>query len=113
MSTPDRPVAFRIDRPAPDRAEAAARREAAVARIRAETGIDEDMIDALVEGFYAKVRADDLIGPIVDARIDDTGPHLTQIELIWPTVAVSTGDYQGQPTPNHLPLPTDDRHIDH
>ena len=35
MSTPDRPVAFRIDRLAPDRAEAAARREAAVARIRA------------------------------------------------------------------------------
>ena len=49
MSTSDRPVAFRIDRPAPDRAQAAARREAAVARIRAETGIDETMIDALVE----------------------------------------------------------------
>ncbi len=113
MSTPDRPVAFRIDRPAPDRAEAAARREAVVARIRAETGIDETMIDALVEGFYAKVREDDFIGPIFAARIDDWGPHLEQMKLFWSSVALSTGVYQGRPMPKHLPLPIDARHFDH
>ena len=112
MSTPDRPVAFRIDRPAPDRAQAAARREAAVARIRAETGIDETMIDALVEGFYAKVREDDFIGPIFAARIDDWGPHLAQMKLFWSSVALSTGVYQGRPMPRHLPLPIDARHFD-
>ena len=36
----------------------AARRLAASARLSAETGIDEAMIDALVEGFYARVRDD-------------------------------------------------------
>ena len=56
---------FRIEDPAG----AAARREAAVQRLRDETGIDETMIDALVEGFYAKVRDDAFIGPIFADRI--------------------------------------------
>lgn len=113
MDTPERTLAFRIDRPAPDRAEAAARREAAAARIRAETGIDEAMIDALVEGFYARVREDDFIGPIFAAHIDDWGPHLAQMKLFWSSVALSTGVYQGRPMPKHLPLPIDARHFDH
>src|SRR5690606_41691671 len=113
MDTPERTLAFRIDRPAPDLAEAAARREAAVARIRAETGIAEAMIDALVEGFYARVREDDFIGPIFAARIDDWGPHLAQMKLFWSSVALSTGVYQGRPMPKHLPLPIDARHFDH
>ncbi|MND68129.1 Group 3 truncated hemoglobin ctb [compost metagenome] len=112
MTASDRPVAFRIDRPAPDRAEAAARREAAVARIRAETGIDEILIDALVEGFYARVREDDVIGPIFAARIADWAPHLEQMKLFWSSVALSTGVYQGRPMPKHLPLPIDARHFD-
>ncbi|MET4684681.1 group III truncated hemoglobin [Brevundimonas faecalis] len=112
MSQDARTVAFRIDRPAPDRAEAAARREAAVARIRAATGIDEALIDALVEGFYARVREDALIGPIFAERIEDWGPHLEQMKLFWSSVALSTGVYQGRPMPKHLPLPIDARHFD-
>ncbi|MET3779455.1 truncated hemoglobin YjbI [Brevundimonas sp. 1080] len=68
---------FRIDDPAG----AAARREAAVQRLRDETGIDEAMIDALVEGFYARVRDDALIGPIFADRITDWAPHLAQMKL--------------------------------
>ena len=112
MSSPDRTVAFRIDRPAPDRAEAAARRAEAVQRIRDQTGIDEALIDALVEGFYARVRDDDFIGPIFAERIDDWGPHLEQMKLFWSSVALSTGVYQGRPMPKHLPLPIDARHFD-
>lgn len=112
MTAPERTVAFRIDRPAPDRAEAAARRAEAVQRIRDETGIDEAMIDALVEGFYARVRDDALIGPVFAARIADWGPHLAQMKLFWSSVALSTGVYQGRPMPKHLPLPIDARHFD-
>ena len=112
MTVPDRTVAFRLDRPAPDRAEAAARRAEAVARIRAETGIDEGLIDALVEGFYARVRHDALIGPIFAERVADWGPHLEQMKLFWSSVALSTGVYQGRPMPKHLPLPIDARHFD-
>lgn len=99
---------FRIDDPAG----AAARREAAVQRLRDETGIDEAMIDALVEGFYARVRNDALIGPIFADRITDWAPHLKQMKLFWSSVALSTGVYQGRPMPKHLPLPIDARHFD-
>ena len=99
---------FRIDDPAG----AAARREAAVQRLRDETGIDEAMIDALVEVFYARVRDDALIGPIFADRITDWAPHLAQMKLFWSSVALSTGVYQGRPMPKHLPLPVDARHFD-
>lgn len=99
---------FRIE----DAAGAAARREAAVQRLRNETGIDEAMIDALVEGFYARVRDDALIGPIFADRITNWAPHLAQMKLFWSSVALSTGVYQGRPMPKHLPLPIDARHFD-
>ncbi len=99
---------FRIDDPAG----AAARREVAVQRLRDQTGIDEAMIDALVEGFYARVRDDALIGPIFADRITDWAPHLAQMKLFWSSVALSTGVYQGRPMPKHLPLPIDARHFD-
>lgn len=99
---------FRIEDPAG----ATARREAAVQQLRLETGIDEAMIDALVEGFYARVREDALIGPIFAARVEDWGPHLAQMKLFWSSVALSTGVYQGRPMPKHLPLPIDARHFD-
>lgn len=99
---------FRIEDPAG----AAARREAAVQRLRDETGIDEAMIDALVEDFYARVRDDALIGPIFADRITDWAPHLAEMKLFWSSVALSTGVYQGRPMPKHLPLPIDARHFD-
>ena len=99
---------FRIEDPA----SAAARRDAAVQRLREETGIDEAMIDALVERFYGRVRDDALIGPIFAARITDWAPHLAQMKLFWSSVALSTGVYQGRPMPKHLPLPIDARHFD-
>lgn len=98
--------------PARTEAEHRARREAATARLRIETGIDEAMIDALVEGFYGRVRDDALIGPIFAARVEDWGPHLHQMKLFWSSVALSTGVYQGRPMPKHLPLPIDARHFD-
>ena len=94
------------------REDAAARREAAAQAIREATGIDEVLIDRLVEGFYARVRDDALIGPVFAVRIEDWGPHLAQMKLFWSSVALSTGVYQGRPMPKHLPLPIDARHFD-
>ena len=59
-----------------DPADAAARREAASRAIRDATGIDEALIDRLVEDFYARVRDDALIGPVFAERIEDWAPHL-------------------------------------
>ena len=88
------------------------RRQAAVRRIEAETGIDEPMIARLVDAFYDRVRADPLLGPVFAARISDWGPHLQQMRLFWSSVALMSGVYHGRPMPKHLPLPVDARHFD-
>lgn len=92
--------------------EARARREAAVARAKAETGIDEALIDRLVERFYDKVRADALLGPVFAERIEDWAPHLEQMKVFWGSVALSTGLYAGRPMPKHMRLPVDAEHFD-
>lgn len=92
--------------------DAAGRRAVIAEQLRAETGIDEAMIARLVDGFYDRVRADPLIGPVFNDRIHDWGPHLEQMRLFWSSVALMSGVYHGRPMPKHLPLPVDARHFD-
>lgn len=95
-----------------DSRDAAGRRAAIVAQVQAETGIDEAMIARLVDGFYDRVRADPMIGPVFNDRIRDWEPHLEQMKLFWSSVALMSGAYHGRPMPKHLPLPVDARHFD-
>jgi hemoglobin len=90
----------------------AERREQIVADIEARTGIDEAMIERLVRGFYARVRTDEMLAPVFDARIKDWEPHLQQMCAFWSSVALMTGRYHGAPMPKHLPLPIDAAHFD-
>jgi hemoglobin len=77
-----------------------------------EAPIDEAMIERLVRAFYARVRADETLGPIFAARIDDWEPHLHRMFDFWSSLALKSGRYQGQPMAKHLPLPVDARHFD-
>jgi hemoglobin len=95
-----------------DAQSAQARRAEIVAKIKAETGIDESMIAPLVRGFYARVQSDEVLGPIFAARIDDWEPHLARMCAFWSSVALMSGRYHGQPSAKHLPLPIDARHFD-
>lgn len=88
------------------------RRAALTAQVQAETGIDEAAIERLVRRFYERVRADNLLGPIFAARIDDWEPHLRRMCAFWSSVALMSGRYHGQPMQKHLPLPIDARHFD-
>jgi hemoglobin len=90
----------------------AGRRESITAEIVAHTGIDERMIERLVRGFYAKVRADALLGPVFAARIGDWEPHLERMCAFWSSVALMSGRYHGSPMAKHLPLPVDAAHFD-
>ena len=90
----------------------AERREAITAEIVARTGITEAMIERLVHGFYAKVRADAVLAPVFDARIKDWEPHLQQMCAFWSSVALMTGRYHGTPMVKHMPLPVDAYHFD-
>ncbi|SKA12157.1 hemoglobin [Enhydrobacter aerosaccus] len=82
------------------------------ADVVAQTGIDEAMIERLVHAFYAKVRQDGLLGPIFDARVRDWDTHLAQMCRFWSSVALATGEYQGNPMIKHVDLPVDARHFD-
>ncbi|MET0868110.1 MAG: group III truncated hemoglobin [Pseudorhodoplanes sp.] len=88
------------------------RRERITADIMQRTGIDEAMIERLVHGFYAKVRADSVLGPVFDSRITNWEPHLAQMCAFWSSVALMTGRYHGTPMAKHLPLPIDGGHFD-
>jgi len=88
------------------------RRAALTQAIEAATGIDEAMIDTLVRRFYARIRADAMLGPVFAERITDWEPHLQRMCAFWSSVALMTGRYHGQPMQKHLPLPIDARHFD-
>jgi len=80
-------------------------RPAITAELMQETGLDDRLLRELVDRFYTKVRADELLGPIFAARIGDWGPHLERMGEFWSSVALMTGRYHGAPVPAHLGLP--------
>ncbi|MBR0874501.1 group III truncated hemoglobin [Bradyrhizobium tropiciagri] len=90
----------------------AERREQITAGIVERTGITEAMIEALVHGFYAKVRSDPMLAPVFDAKITDWEPHLAQMCAFWSSVALMTGRYHGTPMVKHMRLPIDAAHFD-
>ena len=89
-----------------------ARRAQIIDNIQAETGIDEAMIETLVRRFYERVREDECLAPIFNARIVDWEPHLQRMFAFWSSVVLMSGRYHGQPMRVHLPLPIDARHFD-
>lgn len=90
----------------------AERRARITEEIRQRTGIDEALIGRLVDTFYGKVRNDDLLGPVFEARIADWPVHLERMRAFWSSVALMSGRYHGQPMDAHQPLPVDARHFD-
>lgn len=68
-------------------------------------GVTEEMIEALVRAFYAKVRQDPEIGPIFNARIGDWDAHLAKLGDFWSSVTLMTGRFKGAPMRTHAELP--------
>lgn len=88
------------------------RRAQLTAELMERTGINDAMIEKLVATFYAKVRLDDLIGPIFEERVKDWDEHLSKLRDFWSSVALMTGRYHGRPMQAHLPLPVDRSHFE-
>ncbi|MBR0670245.1 group III truncated hemoglobin [Neoroseomonas soli] len=81
--------------------EGPARRAALAAEIAAATGLTEEGIAALLRDFYARARADDLLGPVF-ARVTDWDHHIGRVSDFWSSVALMTGRYHGQPMRAHF-----------
>lgn len=78
------------------------------------TGLDEAMIRAVVDTFYADVRRDPVIGPIFNRIIaPEAWPHhLDLIADFWSSMLLGTGRYGGRPMPKHMAIPElDDPHF--
>jgi hemoglobin len=65
----------------------------------------EQEISDLVHAFYARVREDEALGPIFNARIDDWDRHLARLVDFWSSVLRRTGRFTGTPMPKHAALP--------
>lgn len=68
--------------------------------------VTEEDIGRLVQSFYARVRKDDLLGPIFKSKIsDDHWPkHMDHIQDFWSSVFLKTGRYTGNPLLKHAQL---------
>lgn len=80
----------------------AAQRRADIQQAAARMGIDEAYISRLVDTFYARVQADDTLGPIFASQISDWDTHLPTMKSFWSSVALNTGAYSGRPVPAHF-----------
>lgn len=62
----------------------------------------EDQLAVLVDRFYAKVREDDVLGPVFSGAIADWPEHLKKMVAFWSSVMLTSGRYKGNPMMAHL-----------
>ncbi len=67
-----------------------------------ETPLAEADIARLIPAFYARVRSDDILGPIFDKAIDDWPAHLEKLQSFWSSIMLASGRYKGQPMAAHV-----------
>lgn len=76
--------------------------------------ITEESIRGLVDGFYAKVRLDEFLGPIfAEAFTEKKGwqSHLPKMYDFWSSVMLGTSRYRGNPFQKHFMLPPFDSQL--
>jgi hemoglobin len=74
-------------------------------------GIEEELVRAVVEAFYVRVRTDADLGPIFQ-KVLDWPAHLARMCDFWSSVLLITGAYKGDVIGQHLPLAgLTDRHF--
>ncbi|WP_448167053.1 group III truncated hemoglobin [Burkholderia ambifaria] len=65
----------------------------------------EDNIRDLVYAFYDRVRADPLLGPVFDAKLEGRwDDHLPKMASFWSSLVLGTKGYRGNVQQAHQPL---------
>jgi hemoglobin len=69
--------------------------------------LDEAMVAAVVDSFYARARLDPVIGPVFNRVIaPEAWPaHLKTIADFWSSMLLGSGRYSGRPMPKHIAIP--------
>lgn len=73
---------------------------------------DANDVRVLVDGFYGKVQADPLLGPVFTGAGVEWDHHLPVMYQFWETLLFKTGGYAGRPYPKHAVLPIQGEHFD-
>lgn len=89
----------------PDTRAYAARKRAEKRQAAEEIGVDAGYIDYIVETFYAKIRDDEMLGPIFDERVADWPAHLARMKAFWRSVLHNSGEFSGNPMLKHIVIP--------
>ena len=79
-------------------------RRAQIQAQAADMGIDDAYVALLVDSFYARIRADETLGPIFGGNVKNWDTHLAKMKDFWSSVALHTSRYSGQPVPAHVKL---------
>lgn len=65
----------------------------------------EQEIIRLVDDFYARVRADDLLGPMFERHVTDWNWHHAHLVAFWSAMLRGTRRFHGAPVSRHLEMP--------
>jgi hemoglobin len=68
-------------------------------------GIDDALISALVEAFYARIRSHLVLGPIFASKVVNWAPHLGRMKDFWASIAIESGRFRGNPMLKHIAIP--------
>ncbi len=72
------------------------------AEFSASTETAEQAIHVLIDTFYAKVRADAILGPVFERAIGaNWDKHLATMRNFWSSVMLTSGRYKGNPVMVH------------
>ena len=64
--------------------------------------INNEILQRLVDRFYARVREDELLGPVFNEAVTDWPEHLEKLGAFWSSVMLTSGRYKGNPMAAHL-----------
>jgi hemoglobin len=64
----------------------------------------DDEVSQLVHAFYAKVRQDEVLGPIFNSQVHDWDHHLVTLVNFWSSILRGTGSYSGTPMQKHAAM---------
>lgn len=65
-------------------------------------GVTPEFVSRFVEAFYARIRADAVLGPIFAAKVSDWDDHLERMKRFWRSILFSSGEYSGNPMRKHV-----------
>lgn len=70
--------------------------------------VNEDVVATVVHAFYARIRSDELLGPIFKEKIGTSAeawrPHMARMCAFWSSIMLMSGRYKGNPMEKHAAL---------